>query len=90
MGPFDLSLYLVSPENEVPSEREIAVPSRVKQALVIRLTLGVILAVNVIVLAGVRGPVVVHSTVGSVLLETTVVVFEIIDESLIIASILMV
>ena len=56
--------------------------------MTIRFTRGVILAVNDIVLAAFSGPVVIHSTFESVLLEVTVVVFEITDESLIVASIL--
>ena len=59
-----------------------------RQTLEIRLTRGVILAVNDIVLAAVSGPVVIHSTVESVLLEVTVVVFEITVASLIVASML--
>ena len=64
------------------------VPSRVRQALEIRLTRGVILAVNDIVLVAFKGPVVIHSTVESVLLEVTVVVFEITVALLRVASIL--
>ena len=63
-------------------------PSRARQALEIRLTRGVILAVNDIVLAAFKGPVVIHSTVESVLLEVTVVDFEITAALLSVASML--